>query len=99
MSVRDFELCTIPEFEAVVKAWYEKEEARMQTSWETTRMLAAITIQPHIKKKITPAKLLPFPWDKTKEEASPMSRNEHRRRFYELTRKTSAPIESPGCNK
>lgn len=87
MSVRDFELCTVPEFEAVVKAWHDKEEARMQTSWEIARMTAAITIQPHVKKKITPSSLLPFPWDKTKKKASPMSRDEHRRRFYELMNK------------
>ena len=27
-------------------------------------MLAAITIQPHTKKKVTPEKLLPLPWEK-----------------------------------
>lgn len=32
------------------------------------RMLACITIQPHIGKrhKVTPEKLLPFPWEKKK---------------------------------
>jgi tRNA A37 methylthiotransferase MiaB len=36
-------------------------------------MLAAITIQPHITKKITPQKLMPFSWDKrqTTPEANP----------------------------
>ena len=28
------------------------------------RILAAITIQPHVKSKLTPQKLLPLSWDK-----------------------------------
>jgi hypothetical protein len=28
------------------------------------RMLATIAIQPHVKNKLTPEKLLPFPWEK-----------------------------------
>lgn len=30
------------------------------------RILAAIVIQPHVKNKLTPQKLLPFSWDKKK---------------------------------
>ncbi len=30
------------------------------------RMLACITIQPHIKNKLTPQKLLPLSWEKKK---------------------------------
>lgn len=29
-------------------------------------MLATISVQPHAKSKITPQRLLPFPWDKPK---------------------------------
>lgn len=35
-------------------------------------MLAAIVIQPHCKKKITPQKLLPFPWESKKKADRPM---------------------------
>lgn len=34
-----------------------------RSCWERMRMLASIVIQPHVKKKITPKRLLPFPWD------------------------------------
>lgn len=88
MSVSDFEMCTPSEFEWTVKKWHENEEARLQSSWEMARTIATIMIQPHIKKKITPASLLPFPWDKTKEKASPISRDEQRRRFYDLMKKS-----------
>lgn len=84
MSVSDFEMCTPSEFESAVKMWHEKEEARLQSRWKMVRTMTTIMIQPHIKKKITPTSLLPFPWDKPKEKASPISRDEQRRRFYDL---------------
>lgn len=32
-------------------------------------MLATISIQPHVKRRITPKQLLPFPWDRKASEA------------------------------
>lgn len=44
------------------------------------RILATLTIQPHLKKKITPKQLIKFAWDKkpkkTKEELTPEQRQE-----------------------
>ena len=56
------------EFEAVYKAYAEQRDFEYKDCWERMRLLATITIQPHIakNKKITPEKLLPFPWDKQK---------------------------------
>ena len=57
------------------------------------RMLACITIQPHIgrKHKVTPEKLLPFPWEKKKgkkkAEAEAMTLEERRKRMAELVKK------------
>lgn len=55
------------------------------------RLLATITIQPHLAKgrKITPEKLLPFPWDHKaqKKEAPKMSASEQRARMEELVAK------------
>lgn len=52
-------------------------------------MLATIVIQPHIKKKLTPGKLLPFTWDKkrtaAKDEA--LSYNERMERAEKARRK------------
>ena len=57
------------------------------------RMLACITIQPHIgkKHKVTPEKLLPFPWEKKKAkkktEADNMTLEQRRARMAELVKK------------
>ena len=58
----------------------------MHDSWERMRMSATIGIQPHIKGKITPEKLLPFPWEKSKKkaEAPKVSAEEARKRFERL---------------
>lgn len=54
------------------------------------RMLATIVIQPHIKNKLTPQKLLPFSWDKQKikvaaaKAATPEERRAH---FEQLVKK------------
>ena len=34
------------------------------------RLLAAIVIQPYVKKKLTPEKLLPLPWDRKRRKAA-----------------------------
>ena len=60
------------------------------------RMLAAITIQPHLAKgkKITPEKLLPFPWENIRKrgsnkeaEAEQLTPEQQRKRMAELVRK------------
>ena len=53
------------------------------------RMNATIAIQPHIKSKMTPEKLLPFPWEQSKKkaEAPKVSAEEARKRFERLVGK------------
>lgn len=86
------------EYAAAEKAFGELEEARMQRQWEMTRTLAAIAIQPHVRKRITPRELLPLPWDKESAEAdwsNPSNRSnqkiltkaERRKRIEELERR------------
>ena len=51
--------------------------------------IAAIATQPHVKKKLEPKKLLPFPWEKPrKPKAEVVSREEARKRFERLMRKS-----------
>ena len=38
----------------------------VQAKWERMRILASIVIQPHVKGKMKPERLLPLPWDKKK---------------------------------
>lgn len=56
------------------------------------RLLAAITIQPHLSKRhrITPEKLLPFPWDKktaAQPDAPKLTAKEQRERIEKLVAK------------
>ena len=87
MRLDDFCQLTPGEFEAVCQSWHDSRERDMQDGWERMRMNAAITIQPHVKGKITPQKLIAFPWEKRmkKAEAPKVSAEEARRRFERLT--------------
>ncbi len=91
LSLDDFCRLNFEEFESICKSWREMNERQERDNWERTRILAAICIQPHIKKKITPRQLLPLPWDRTgnkqKSEAPILSREEQRARFEELKNK------------
>ena len=54
------------------------------------RMLATIMIQPHLAKRrrLTPEKLLPFPWDKpTRGNKPTISAKEQRKRMRKLVEK------------
>ena len=82
------------EFEAVYKAYAEQRDFEYKDNWERMRLLATITIQPHIakNKKITPEKLLPFSWDKQKgkhanAKAKDITPAQQRKRMEELVKK------------
>lgn len=59
------------------------------------RLLATICIQPHVKGKVTPERLLPFPWDSyghdgeetKKTSPRPVSKEEDRKRFEKLMKR------------
>lgn len=54
------------------------------------RLLASITIQPHLDKRhrITPERLLPFPWDTPKHGKTPtISAAEQRERMRKIVEK------------
>lgn len=92
MSYSDFCLCYPDEFDAICKAWQDMRAATTQDEWERTRMLATITIQPHVRSKITAQRLLPLPWDKKKNttpkevDEPPMSKEERRERMERMAR-------------
>ncbi len=50
------------------------------------RMFATILLQPHVKGKLTPQKLLPFSWEKHRSTGTKpkISREEAQKRFKEL---------------
>lgn len=64
LSYDDFCRLTPDEFNSVCKAYLDQEQSQYKDNWERMRMLACITIQPHVKNKLMPQKLLPLSWDK-----------------------------------
>lgn len=92
LSYDDFCRLEYKEFAAVWKAYAEQRDTDFKDRWQRTRILAAIVIQPHLgkRRKVTPEKLLPFPWDKEskkKGDAPKLTKEEQRRRMEELVKK------------
>ncbi|MCM1332773.1 MAG: hypothetical protein NC248_09205 [Bacteroides sp.] len=88
MTVDDFCGCYYDEFESICRSWSAMTESKNRDSWERMRFLAAISIQPHVKRKLTPKRLLPLPWDekdkKNRHEQPELSADEKRMRFERL---------------
>lgn len=86
------------EFASVYKAYAEQRETDFKDNWERMRLLATITIQPHLakNKKVTPEKLLPFPWDKKKTnrgaKEKQLTPEQQRERMAELVKKLGDTI-------
>ena len=97
MSHDDFCKCTFGEFESICKAWREMTEGQNRDAWERARTVAAIVIQPHLKKgsKITPRQLLPLPWDNknsVRRKNPPITPKERIKRFEEAARRLGDEI-------
>lgn len=83
------------EFAAVYKAYAEQRDTDFKDNWARMRLLATIVIQPHLAKgkKITPEKLLPFPWEKTqkrgakKGKGTELTPEQQRKRMEQLVKK------------
>ena len=64
MRPGDFRHLTPAEFEAIAAEFSADRQEQTRDRWERMRLLASITIQPHVRRKLTPRQLLPLPWDK-----------------------------------
>jgi hypothetical protein len=89
MSLDDWSGLSPDEFSAVCQSYNDKEEARLHDEWERMRLLATITIQPHVKNRLHAEKLLPLPWDgkPKKTDAPKVSKEEAKSRFEQLLKK------------
>lgn len=89
MSLGDFCALTPDEFGLVCKAYADSHEAEYKDGWERMRMLATIVIQPHIRQKITPQRLMPLPWEKVHKntERSVVSKDEDMERLRTVMKK------------
>jgi len=47
MSLQDFDLCTPLEFEKIFERWRLQAESDVRRSWEQTRQLAVVILQPY----------------------------------------------------
>lgn len=63
---------TPEELLACFEAYTAERDMHTRDAWQRMRLHAAITVQPHIGKKITPEELFPLPWDETEDEAAPV---------------------------
>lgn len=81
------------EFAAVYNAYAEQRDTEFKDKWVRMRMLATIVIQPHLAKgkKLTPEKLLPFPWEKSQKrkgkKGPDLTPEQQRKRMVELVKK------------
>ena len=64
MSRSDFMLMSIDELAEVFRSWRETREEDARTVWESARLQACITIQPFVKGRLDPKRILPLPWDR-----------------------------------
>lgn len=81
ISYDDFCRLTSEEFDYVFREHEKKCELLDRADWERMRILASIIIQPHVKKKLTPKRLLPLPWDKEKREKKSLTDKERAELF------------------
>lgn len=101
MSLADFMALRPEEFTAAADAWQRLQDADVRRSWEIARTVAAILIQPHVRRRITAQKLLPLPWDRPTATAhgsggdapAVPDREEHRRRYEQLLRRINQEKE------
>lgn len=99
LSYDDFCKMDFEDFTAVHKAFVEQRDADLKDKWERMRLLATITILPHInqkKGKLTPEKLLQLPWDKRRKQeerkAHTLTAAQQRKRMEELVKKLGDEI-------
>ena len=85
LSLPDFRNLYPDELSAVFEAKQRQLDFQSRESWEQTRILAAISIQPYSKTRITPASLIPLPWDDHQEKSQAfLSKEDNRKRLEEL---------------
>jgi hypothetical protein len=65
MPLSEFYDMTPREFANKSAGYFERIERDFKTSWEQSRWLAAIVINPHLKRPVKPADLAVFEWEKT----------------------------------
>lgn len=79
MSFNDFILLTPFEFQAVIDARTRHDEQLRRDIWESARMQAAISVSPFSRRPVSPARIMPLPWDKSEKphhQSAPLSKQQ-----------------------
>lgn len=75
LTPAEFYELTPREFSNKSVGHFDRVERDFKTSWEQTRWLAAMVMNPHLKKALKPNDLATFPWEKnykkTKQKTPP----------------------------
>lgn len=89
MSSDDFERCTPTEFSEACNKWQQHQEMEMRRSWEQTRFLALVSLQPFSKKPIHPEDIVTFNWDKENETQPKVTEKSTRKRMERMKERMS----------
>lgn len=96
MRLDDWCRLDVDDFNSAVKAWNEMRDGDEHGRWNRMRILASIVIQPHVKGKMSPERLLPLPWDKKKGKKAPketLSAEAQKERLKELLKRKGVAIQ------
>lgn len=63
MSLQDSDLCTPLEFEKIFERWRLQAESDVRRSWEQTRQLAVVILQPYAQQPLCARDVMKFEWD------------------------------------
>lgn len=76
MSLHEVYGLTVEELSPILSAWSRKEEAAYRDRWERTRFLACCMMAPYSKKKLRPADIIRFDWEKPEPDRKPKKTTE-----------------------
>lgn len=74
----DFCRMTPGEFAGWIKAWAALDEGRERGAWERARLVAAVSLFPHLRKGASrdPKKIIPLAWDPAADKIESAPRRE-----------------------
>ena len=100
MRLDDWCRLDVDDFNSAVKAWNEMRDGDEHGRWNRMRILASIVIQPHVKGRMKPERLLPLPWDKgrykkqgTRKQEDILSAEAQKARLLEVMKRKGVAIQ------
>ena len=85
MAELDFADCTPKYFRLRLWGMREAQQQEYRNRWESSRWMVATIISPHLKKPISPQKLMRFPWEQSEREHIVATVERYKHIFAKLT--------------